>query len=135
MNRCCLVILVMSLVFMQACKDMGTEPAVTPAPQPTPLQGTVSYQKQIAPLFQKYGCSSCHGGSGGLFVTSYAQLMQGGNHGPVVVPGNADSSNIIKKLSLNTPPFGVRMPQGGPYLPDSTIQLFRNWINQGALNN
>ncbi len=128
-----LAIAVATLVVLQACKDMGTDPVASPVPRPAAV--SVSFKNQIAPLFQKYGCSSCHGGSGGLYVTSYTQLMQGGNHGPVVIPGNADSSNIIKKLSLNNPPFGVRMPQGGPYLPDSTIQLFRDWINGGALNN
>ena len=58
----------------------------------------------------------------------------GGDHGPAIVPGNADASNIIKKLSPN-PPFGDRMPFGGAYLPDSTIQIIKTWINQGTKDN
>ncbi len=135
MNRPFLLILCASLIAMQACTDMGSAPAIVENPPPGTGQTTVSFKNQIAPLFQQYGCTSCHGGSGGMYLTSYAQLMQGGSHGPVVIAGAADSSNIIKKLSMTTPPFGVRMPQGGPYLPDSTIQLIKTWINQGALNN
>jgi len=61
--------------------------------------------------------------------------MQGGSNGPAVVAGQADNSLIIKKLTLSVPPVGVRMPQGGPYLPDSTVQVIKDWINEGAPNN
>ena len=94
----------------------------------------VSFSSDILPIFVQKGCASCHGGSGGLFVGSVAQLLQGGDHGPAIVPGNADASHIVQKLS-STPPFGSRMPLGGPYLPTSTIQVIKDWINQGALNN
>ena len=94
----------------------------------------VSFSRDILPIFSQKGCASCHGGSGGLFVGSVAQLLQGGDHGPAIVPGNADASHIVQKLSP-TPPFGSRMPLGGPYLTTSTIQTIKDWINQGALNN
>ena len=93
----------------------------------------VSFSTNILPIFLRNGCLSCHGGLGGLEVGSVAQLLRGGDHGPVIVPGNAAASHIIQKLSPN-PPFGSRMPLGGA-LPDSTVQVIRNWINQGALNN
>ena len=61
-------------------------------------------------------------------------LMIGGDHGPAISPGNADGSLLVKKLSP-TPPFGSRMPLGGPYLPDTAIGLIKRWINEGAKNN
>ena len=67
-------------------------------------------------------------------MQTVAQLLQGGVDGPAVISGKADASVIIKKLSAN-PPFGDRMPQGGPYLPDSTMQVIKDWINQGAKDN
>jgi hypothetical protein len=88
----------------------------------------------VRPILARYGCISCHGGNGGLFVGTVEQLRQGGQHGPAVTPGNAAGSLIIQKLS-SIPPFGDRMPQGGPYLPDSTVQVIRNWITEGALDN
>jgi len=97
--------------------------------------GTVrSFSTDVLPLLTRYGCTGCHGGNGGLYVDTQPHLLQGGNHGPAVVPGDADGSLIIQKISVN-PPFGSRMPQGGPYLTDSDVQLLKEWINQGAPDN
>jgi len=97
--------------------------------------GTVwSFSADILPWLTRYGCAGCHGGNGGLYVDTQPHLLQGGNHGPAVTPGNADGSLIIQKLSAN-PPFGSRMPQGGPYLTDSAVQKLKEWINQGAPDN
>jgi hypothetical protein len=112
------------------CSDMGSEPEAT-APPPI---GPVSFSQQVLPILQQSGCTGCHGGNGGLVVGTVQQLLQGGNHGPAVVPGKGDSSLIIQKLSVY-PPFGDRMPQGGPYLSESTISIIRAWIDQGAQNN
>ncbi|HSQ74349.1 MAG TPA: c-type cytochrome domain-containing protein [Bacteroidota bacterium] len=115
---------------------MGTDPALQALP-PTVPPGTVrtiSFSQRVLPIFQRHGCAACHGGGGGLTVSTVSQLLAGGNHGPAVVAGQADNSVLIKKL-LSPPPFGARMPQGGPYLPDSTIGVLRTWIDEGALNN
>jgi hypothetical protein len=125
----------LAILLLAGCSDKGNDPmSANQQPPPPPVTQDVSFQSQIRPIFQQRGCDGCHGGNGGLFVQTVAQLLQGGSHGPAIVPGKADSSNLIKKLSPN-PPFGDRMPQGGPYLPDSTIQIIRTWINQGAKNN
>jgi hypothetical protein len=94
----------------------------------------VSFSQRILPIFTQYGCYDCHGGNGGLTVRTVAQLLQGGNHGPAVTPGDADGSLLIKKL-ISPPPFGSRMPFGSPALPDTTVQVVKTWINQGAPNN
>jgi hypothetical protein len=125
----------LAILLLAGCSDKRNDPmSANQQPPPPPVTQDVSFQSQIRPIFQQRGCDGCHGGNGGLFVQTVAQLLQGGSHGPAIVPGKADSSNLIKKLSPN-PPFGDRMPQGGPYLPDSTIQIIRTWINQGAKNN
>ncbi len=131
-NKKIILVLTASLI-LAGCQDLGMAPDVSTAtpPPPPPSQGTLTFNADILPILQQRGCVSCHGGSGGLFVGSVAQLQQGGLHGAAIIPGNGSGSNIIKKLST-TPPFGDRMPQGGPYLPDSTIQLIKNWIDQGA---
>ncbi len=123
------------LVLLSSCKDSGPTYVVPPEGGGSGTGAKVSYARQLVPIFDAYGCPVCHGGSGGLTVEPYAQLMAGGNHGKVVIPGNADGSNLIKKLTMNPPPFGARMPLGGNPLPDSTVQVIRDWINQGALNN
>ena len=48
-----------------------------------------------------------------------------------VIPGDPDNSFIIHKLE-GTQTLGDRMPDGGPYLPQSTIDVIREWIANGA---
>jgi hypothetical protein len=117
--------------FLIGCSDRGSDPVSSNSPPPP---SDVSFKNQIVPFFINYGCDGCHGGNGGLEVQTITQLLQGGFHGPAIVPGKADSSTIVKKLSAH-PPFGDRMPQGGPYLADSTFQILKTWINQGAKAN
>jgi hypothetical protein len=98
-------------------------------------QTLVSYSDEIQPVFNG-GCgpSSCHigGNSGGLTLDSYADLMDGGNSGDVVVPGNPDNSIIVRRIEGSTTP---RMPLGRQPLSNSDIQKIRDWIGQGALDN
>jgi hypothetical protein len=133
MNRLNAVLFVALLSsLLVGCKDSGTEPDTTTPPPAT--GGTVSFSGRILPTFTTFGCTGCHGGTSGLTVTSVASLLAGGAHGPAIVAGDAANSILYKKL-LATPPFGARMPEGGPYLPDSTVAAVATWINEGAKNN
>lgn len=116
------------------CSDSGTGPSQTPSPTPVPTGGTLSFQSHVLPILTSFGCTGCHGGNGGLTVTTVAALKAGGNHGPAVIAGNGAGSNIILKLGP-TPPFGARMPFGGTPLPDSSIAVIKDWIDQGAKDN
>jgi hypothetical protein len=49
-----------------------------------------------------------------------------------VEAGDPDSSYIIRKLQGSPGISGERMPFGGPYLPQSTIDVIRQWITNGA---
>ncbi len=51
-----------------------------------------------------------------------------------VIPGDANASLIIQKLE-GTQTVGARMPFGGPYLPQATINVVRQWIVVGAPTN
>jgi uncharacterized protein YjdB len=96
----------------------------------------VSYAATIQPIWTSR-CTNCHSGSGadgGLKLTSYALLAAGGNHGAQYTPGNHNISIIYTKCT-NTPPFGVRMPEGSSALTSTQLQAIADWIDQGALNN
>jgi hypothetical protein len=125
-------------LFLVGCTDMGTEPpsALAVDSLQNVLPDTVSFQQNIRPIFADphVGCLGCHGGESGLSVGTPADLLQGGDHGPAVIPGNSANSILVKKISVN-PPFGARMPFGGTPLPDNAIQLIKKWIDQGALDN
>jgi hypothetical protein len=90
------------------------------------------YNPDIQGIIDLYGCANCHGGASGLFVTPYSNILTTGDHGPVVVP--FDSNSVIIKKLKGTAGFGLRMPRNGPpFLTDSEIQVFVQWVMNGAL--
>ena len=99
-----------------------------------PASAQVDYESQIQPIFSA-NCTSCHGVSGGVTLTSYDALMNstGNQYGSdVIVPGDPDASGLVDKISNESPDFGDRMPQGGTPLDDEEIALIRTWIAEGA---
>jgi hypothetical protein len=85
--------------------------------------------------------AGCHGGSSAQFGLRLDPGFSAGNLINVpsprapnlirVVPGNPDASFLIQKLE-GTQSLGERMPLFGPYLPQSTIDVIREWIRNGA---
>lgn len=97
-------------------------------------EARVSFSGQVQPLINSNRCPSCHGGTNNLTVTSYATLTAGTSvNGPVVRPYDGEGSLIVRKVRGTA--AGARMPQGGPYLNESQIELMARWIKQGARNN
>ncbi|MEZ6094775.1 MAG: c-type cytochrome domain-containing protein [Pirellulaceae bacterium] len=80
-------------------------------------------------------CAACHSPdkkSGGLDLTNYTALMQGGSSGASVEPGDADGSYLFMLVTHEEEPV---MPPGGTKIPDPEIELLRKWIDGGALEN
>ncbi|MBI3186879.1 MAG: Ig-like domain-containing protein [Gammaproteobacteria bacterium] len=87
-------------------------------------------------------CIVCHSGASapeGLRLdeaNSYAMLV-GVTSQQVptllrVSPGNANNSYLIQKLEGAAGITGSQMPRGGTPLPQTTIDIIRQWINAGA---
>lgn len=86
-------------------------------------------------------CVGCHAGAAapaGLRLdesSSYALLVgvASAEAGSLkrVAPGNPGDSYIIQKLEGRAA-VGARMPLGGPYLDQATIDVIRQWIANGA---
>ena len=77
----------------------------------------VDYETEIQPIFNA-NCIGCHGGPGGLTLTSYSDLM--GND--VVIPGNSAESQLIRKLRGTA--SGSQMPKNQYPLDEATITLY-----------
>ena len=92
----------------------------------------ISYSTTIQPIFTNK-CTNCHGTSGGLTLTSYSGLMNGGNSGDVVISENGSESHLIQKLRGTA--SGSQMPASGCCLDASVIQVIETWIDEGALDN
>lgn len=86
-------------------------------------------------------CTGCHAGATApqglrLDATSSYDLLVGvaSNEAPGVQrvqPGDPDRSYLVQKLQ-GSAAVGARMPLGGPYLDQSTIDVIRQWITDGA---
>ena len=93
---------------------------------------------------QSCAFSGCHAGSspaGGMNLSApaYSQIVNvASTEKPGLMrvnPGNASQSYIIHKLEGGPSIVGARMPFGGPYLDQATIDRIRAWIDSGAPNN
>jgi hypothetical protein len=125
------------------------------APESTVDGGTPSAVAQAAPAAKvtftevydqvfKGSCLNCHTGFIGQFdgldlstpATAYANMVNkrssrcGGE--TLVAPGHADSSLLY--LKVTSPSCGSRMPPNAGALPQASIDLIRNWIDEGAPN-
>jgi len=99
----------------------------------------MSYKNDVLPVI-KARCLECHqpGGEGfeksGLDLRTYEGLMKGTKFGPVVVPGDAFTSNfnVMVEGRANE---NLRMPHNRKKLTQCEIGILRLWVNQGAKNN
>lgn len=107
----------------------------------TPSDGgtDVSFSGTIQSLVSTW-CGACHISTtnGGLNMgagpTAASLRAAAGSNGAIIVVGSAAASNLYLKTT-DTPPFGGRMPFGGPYLSVAQQNQIRDWINQGAQDN
>lgn len=97
------------------------------------LAETIRYQN-VAPIFNER-CILCHAGPGasnGFQMETYQNLIKGGNNGVVIIPGEAENSELYKRIKGTSQP---RMPlTGPPFLSNDQTELIAQWINQGALD-
>jgi CHRD domain/Bacterial Ig domain len=120
-------------------------PSAAPPPPPPPTGATLT-QLQTA-IFSPI-CAVCHNGSGSALpgsmnlssaAASFAALVSvpSVEQGSVlrVAPNDPDASYLVRKLEGAAGISGARMPLGGPFLDQATIDQVRSWIAAGAQNN
>jgi len=99
------------------------------------LFSQVDYSTQIQPIFDN-NCISCHinGGTyfGGLDLSSYSEVMEGGSSGNTIVPFDHSISELFHRITLDESDNEF-MPQNGTPLSQSEIDLIAQWIDEGAL--
>lgn len=97
-------------------------------PPPEPEAGvpaTLTYQDAVGPLLIER-CGACHGTDGlqGLNLTTYQSAILGGLGGPGIVPGDADASLVVLKLTGDQSHFAQ--------LTTAELEMVIEWINTGA---
>jgi uncharacterized membrane protein len=76
-------------------------------------------------------CGKCHTDAmaGGLRVDSRTGLLDGGNSGPAMVPGDPSTSLLVEAIEQTG---DLKMPKGSPKLSDAEIADIKAWIKAGA---
>jgi Planctomycete cytochrome C len=95
---------------------------------------TPAYAGVIEPILVR-NCLSCHKKGktkGRLNMESPEELMKGGKHGPVLVAGKADKSELFRRVTLPLNDKAHMPPSGKVPLNEQEIAWLKWWINQGA---
>ena len=90
-----------------------------------------SFKNDVFPILRD-NCLACHSAQakmGELVMEDYDGLMLGGKSGKPIVPGDSDSSLLIRMLDGRAQP---KMPFGGGDLPPQNLAVLKSWIDAGA---
>jgi mono/diheme cytochrome c family protein len=103
--------------------QLPAEPVEEP---PAPISEALSYTANIKSLFDAK-CAVCHGkvASSGLNVTTYADLMKGGDNGAVIIAGDPDNSKLVQ----------VQSKQHFANFSTEELEFVKQWIESGAPEN
>lgn len=88
------------------------------------------FESQVRPLLLSQ-CADCHGAedqSGGLRIDSLSSLLEGGDTGPALVPGDIESSLLIRAIRQAGE---LRMPPDSR-LNKAQVSVLESWIAMGA---
>jgi WD40 repeat protein len=101
-----------------------------------PAVAAVNYEENVKPIFSRY-CFSCHSAAemrNGLNLESYQGVLKGGSGGEVVKAGRPTQSALYQAVAHESD--GVRpMPLGGARIPDAAVNVIKEWIQAGLLEN
>lgn len=81
-----------------------------------------------------HNCYKCHSGAkieGELRLDEKAYAFEGGENGPVIIPGNPSESELIRRINLRKGHKDV-MPSKGQPLSKQEKELLALWIEKGA---
>ena len=154
----------LTAVFIASCGDEGdttgdttgmmdiTQPTTTPSEtqppavveepadggtieEPVVEEPKVSFKDDVQPILaERCAVPGCHvaGHFTGLDLSQYdtfKNFEKAGNGRPAFAAGDGKGSLVVERID------GGGMPPGGPPLDGDQIQLFIDWIDEGAENN
>ncbi len=94
-----------------------------PSAEVASLSSPPAYDSNIGALFQSK-CGACHGksASGGLNVTTYADLMKGGTNGAVIAPNDSANSLLVK----------IQSEKHYLNFTEEELDIVKQWIDAGV---
>lgn len=96
------------------------------------LDSLLVFEHLLQPILEKK-CLSCHNDkkqNGDLEMTTKETLLEGGDHGEVLLAGNAMESELFHRVTLN-PASKKFMPPKGEVMTFDEIKVLEWWLNSG----
>jgi len=100
------------------------------APRPATAEDLQFFESRVRPLLVQK-CMQCHGDKqqkGGVRLDSRSALVDEGDIGPLVVPGQPGDSRLLEVVSYDD---SIKMPPDGK-LTDAEIAALTRWVEIGA---
>jgi hypothetical protein len=118
-NAICVVVAVMILPLIRAS---GDEP--------------IRFNRDIRPILSD-NCFYCHGPDrnkrqADLRLDTEAGLHGTDGNGGAIVPGNPDTSEMVRRILSADPDERMPPPESGKSLSDAQVELLQRWIQQGG---
>jgi hypothetical protein len=118
-NAICVVVVVMILPLIRAS---GDEP--------------IRFNRDIRPILSD-NCFYCHGPDrnkrqADLRLDTEAGLQGTDGNGGAIVPGNPDTSEMVRRILSADPDERMPPPESGKSLSDAQVELLQRWIQQGG---
>lgn len=102
-------------------------------PKPAHVEDALLFEDVIQPILQTK-CVQCHRdgkNKGDLVLEDLEGILKGGETGPAVIPGNPDSSELIRRVMLDESHKDFMPADGKPPLTRNELQLIRWWVSKG----
>ena len=99
-----------------------------------PPDQAIIFADVIQPILEKK-CVSCHGGSstkGKLNLSDLKTVLAGGKSGPLFIPGNPDTSLLIRRIHLPADDKKRMPPASKQQLTEIESAILYDWIKSGA---
>ncbi len=117
-------ILLSLVVFSSVLMSCSSDNPETLMEDPPAVEGKVTYKQNVKSIIDN-NCVSCHGatptGGTSLSLVTYTQVKNA-----------MQNRGLLNRISLNNGNSAL-MPQGGPRLPQSTIDMVAKWQQDGLL--
>ncbi len=118
--------LLVALIFGFAIRVSAQDKAIAP-------EQLEFFEKKVRPVLVQH-CFECHAATakkvrGGLLLDSRARVLEGGDNGPAIVPGDPEKSRLIEAIRYTR--VDLKMPKKGK-LPDAVIADLTAWVKMGA---
>ncbi len=101
-------------------------------PSPTFAEDAPTYNRDVRPILSDR-CFTCHGPDSAARQADLRLDRQENAHAAAILPGDADQSELIVRVTSNDPELKMPPPDSKkPPLTPAQIETLRRWIDAGG---